>query len=84
MLEALSHIQASVVASSGEGHAASYRTFREALYERFDHISEHEHSTFDGLSIGARMPDGKREAGPESPEAKDKFQKLWPAIARKE
>lgn len=84
MFEALSHIQASVEASSEEDREASYETFKEALYERFDHILENEQSTFDAPSTRSRTPDGKRDAGPESPEAKDKFQKLWPAIARKE
>lgn len=56
MFEALSHIQASVNASEPEGREKEYRMFKEALYERFDHLLEQEYAT-------DTSPDRKPEGG---------------------
>jgi hypothetical protein len=44
MFEALSHIQASINASEPEAREKQYQTFKEALYERFDHLLEQRYS----------------------------------------
>ncbi|MFB6248980.1 MAG: hypothetical protein ABEL97_10470 [Salinibacter sp.] len=40
IFEALSHIQASLETSSEEEREESYRTFKEALYDRLEHLIE--------------------------------------------
>jgi hypothetical protein len=44
MFEALSHIQASINASEPEAREKQYQTFKEALYERFEHLLEQKYA----------------------------------------
>jgi len=44
MFEALSHIQASINASESEAREKQYQTFKEALYERFEHLLEQQYA----------------------------------------
>jgi hypothetical protein len=81
MFEALSHIQASLEASSEEKRVESYRTFKEALYERFEYlVEEYEEGDQDP------MPQKRSDAGDEgaSDEGDDTLEKLWPEIALSE
>ena len=75
MFEALSHIQASLEASSEEKRVQSYRTFKEALYERFEYLVE-EYETEDRAGAVDRA-----DAGAESEDEEDTLEKLWPDIA---
>jgi hypothetical protein len=77
MFEALSHIQASLEASSEEKRVQSYRKFKEALYERFDHlVEEYEDEDRAGAVLQERA-----SAGAESENDEDTLEKLWPDIA---
>lgn len=77
MFEALSHIQASLEASSEEKRVQSYRTFKEALYERFEYlVDEYEDEDRAGAVLQERA-----DAGAESEDEEDTLEKLWPDIA---
>lgn len=98
MFEALSHIQASIDASSEEERVESYRKFKEALYERYEHLLEkrrEEASTAtnggepaletvngNGHAGNGHADDREIEEGTDS-EGGDTLGKLWPAISDK-
>jgi hypothetical protein len=79
MFEALSHIQASLEATSEEKRVESYRTFKEALYERFEYLVE-EYEEGDQDPVLQKRSDAAGEAGPDD----DTLEKLWPEIALSE
>ena len=64
MFEALSHIQASINASEPEAREKQYQTFKEALYERFEHLLEQKYaldaSSGDATASGEDAPSGER------------------------
>jgi len=64
MFEALSHIQASINASEPEAREKQYQTFKEALYERFEHLLEQKYaldaSSGDATVSGEDAPSGER------------------------
>ena len=72
MFEALSHIQASLETASKEKRAQSYRTFKEALYERFEHVVEkREESVADIADLSGESNESNED---------DTLQKLWPGV----
>jgi len=78
MFEALSHIQASLEASSEEKRVQSYRKFKEALYERFEHlVDEYEEED----RAGAVLQEPAKAGGGSEDEDEDTLEKLWPDIA---
>lgn len=56
MFEALSHIQASINVAEPEEREKHYRMFKEALYERFDHLLEQRRAT-DASATGEASAD---------------------------
>lgn len=88
MFEALAHIQASLETSSETKRRASYKKFKEALYERFEHILEEQEPDVGRQDRPTSSPnsDGS-ERGPtlndSSEEQNDTLEKMWPAIAEK-
>ncbi len=93
MFEALSHIQASIDASSEKERVESYRKFKEALYERYDHLLEKRRE--EEISTGANGTDPSLETVKENGHADDRrpeeaadgdedtLGKLWPAVSDK-
>jgi hypothetical protein len=80
MFEALSHIQASLETTSEEKRVESYRTFKEALYDRFEYLVEQrkdQPSEPESAQTGAVL---EADASAEADED-DTLEKLWPAIA---
>lgn len=83
MFEALSHIQASLETSSEEKRMESYRKFKEALYDRFEHLLEEQRPSPDGQPAQVGGTDTPTDAVLEETEEGDTLEKLWPAIAKK-
>ena len=91
MFEALSHIQASLETTSKEKRAQSYRTFKEALYERFEHVVEKREESAVDIAAGGQVRSAtqnghvekKASDGDFSDESDedDTLEKLWPEIA---
>ncbi len=83
MFEALSHIQASLQDTSAEEHRQAYRTFKEALYDRFEHLIEKRQEERRGQYA---EPTISNEAanGSTDPDASDEedgpSKTLWPTI----
>ncbi len=80
MFEALSHIQASLETSSEEKRRASYRKFKEALYDRFDHLIEQERAAMEE-GIPEDETASQTEGGADGDD-EETLEKLWPAVAR--
>jgi hypothetical protein len=91
MFEALSHIQASIDASSDEEERVkSYRRFKEALYERYEHLLEKRRE--EGTATSANEDDPALEKMNENGQVDDReaakgaddedtLGKLWPAVS---
>lgn len=90
MFEALSHIQASIDASSEKERVESYRKFKEALYERYEHLLEQrrEENVSNGADPSLETVEENGHAEDRQPEEatdddEDTLGKLWPAISDK-
>jgi acyl-CoA reductase-like NAD-dependent aldehyde dehydrogenase len=86
MFEALSHIQASIDATTEEERVQSYRKFKEALYERYDHLLEQRRQEQEATTLeekgktNGHAPD-RLASGSETAEDDDTLGRLWPAIS---
>lgn len=95
MFEALSHIQASIDASSEKERVESYRKFKEALYERYEHLLEQRREEKVPAGVNGTDPSFEIEMATENGHADDReaeqgsdgdedtLGKLWPAISDK-
>ncbi len=87
MFEALSHIQASLETSTEEKRMESYKKFKEALYDRFEHLVEEREAAAQETTYGAAHADsGEAQNEPtldDSDEEDDTLEKMWPAVAEK-
>lgn len=89
MFEALSHIQASIDASTEEERVESYRKFKEALYERYEHLLEKRREERADVALETVNGNGHAEDQPVKDEAEeeeggsDTLGKLWPTISDK-
>lgn len=92
MFEALSHIQASLETASPDQREASYRRFKEALYDRFEHeIERRREAAAEAAAVDGDMPRGDGASGsvPEpaadegADDEDDTLEKLWPTVSRK-
>ncbi len=90
MFEALSHIQASIDASTEEERVESYRKFKEALYERYEHLLEERREEQTDRALEAAVNgNGHAEDRPAGSGSKsdndgeDTLGKLWPAVSDK-
>jgi tryptophanyl-tRNA synthetase len=86
MFEALSHIQASIDATTEQERVESYRKFKEALYERYDHLleqhrQERRKATLEKSGSNGHAPDQPASEGEEDEQDGDTLGKLWPAIS---
>lgn len=95
MFEALSHIQASIDTSCEEDRVESYRKFKEALYERYEHLLEkrreektdapnHPEAALERQVNGnGHANDGAADTNGTSDTDDDTLGKLWPTISEK-
>lgn len=77
LFEALAHIQASLETSSPEERKKTYQTFKEALYDRFEHLVE-------ARTPATNWQDSQLEQNgdpDESTDEEDTLEKMWPAVA---
>lgn len=87
LFEALSHIQASLEEAPENERMESYRTFKEALYKRFEYLIEKRGEPLSGSESGGDGAAGAEtgetmHGAPELTEKDDTMEKLWPAIAK--
>ena len=79
MFEALSHIQASLETTSEEKRVESYRTFKEALYDRFEYlVDQRKEQPVDSGPAGDQAGAVLEETATDEDED-DTLEKLWPA-----
>jgi hypothetical protein len=90
MFEALSHIQASIDASTEKERVESYRKFKEALYARYEHLlekrrGEHVEVTLEKQTNGNGRAEDRpaKEDAEDSDAGSDTLGKLWPTISDK-
>lgn len=90
MFEALSHIQASIDASTEEERVESYRKFKDALYARYEQLLEKRRAEqFDPVlekrtnGKGRAEDRSPKEDGEEKDDGSDTLGKLWPTISNK-
>jgi hypothetical protein len=78
MFEALSHIQASLETTSEEKRVESYRTFKEALYDRFEYlVDQRKEQPVESAPSGGQNGAVLEETATDEDED-DTLEKLWP------